>query len=105
MKFALTFSLLALSTLAVAQGTVREYRQSNAHRLLYEYTRFLSIPNWANDTPNIRKNADHLVAEMRKRGLKPRLLEAADKKVPPVVYGEYDTSDATKTVIFYAHYD
>jgi acetylornithine deacetylase/succinyl-diaminopimelate desuccinylase-like protein len=37
--------------------------------------------------------------------LKPRLLEAADSKVPPVVYGEYNTPGATKTVIFYAHYD
>jgi acetylornithine deacetylase/succinyl-diaminopimelate desuccinylase-like protein len=42
---------------------------------------------------------------MQKRGLKPQLLEAADKKVPPVVYGEYNTPGATKTVIFYAHYD
>ena len=42
---------------------------------------------------------------MQKRGLKPRLLEAADKKVPPVVYGEWMTPGATKTVIFYAHYD
>ena len=42
---------------------------------------------------------------MQKRGLKPRLLEAAEKKVPPVVFGEYNTTGATKTVIFYAHYD
>ena len=42
---------------------------------------------------------------MQKRGLKPRLLEAADKKVPPVVYGEWMTPGATKTIIFYAHYD
>ena len=63
------------------------------------------MPNVASDTPNIRKNADYLVAEMQKRGLKPRLLEANDKAVPPVVYGEWMTPGATKTVIFYAHYD
>jgi acetylornithine deacetylase/succinyl-diaminopimelate desuccinylase-like protein len=84
---------------------VREYRKANEYRLLTEYFQLLSIPNVASDTPNIRKNADYLVALMQKRGLKPRLLEAADKKVPPVVYGEYNTSGATKTVIFYAHYD
>ncbi|MGH9945675.1 MAG: hypothetical protein ACRD6X_00570 [Pyrinomonadaceae bacterium] len=42
---------------------------------------------------------------MQKRGLKPRLLEAMDKKVPSVVYGEYNTPGATKTIIFYAHYE
>jgi acetylornithine deacetylase/succinyl-diaminopimelate desuccinylase-like protein len=42
---------------------------------------------------------------MQKRGLRPRLLEASDSKVPPVVYGEWMTPGATKTVIFYAHYD
>jgi acetylornithine deacetylase/succinyl-diaminopimelate desuccinylase-like protein len=42
---------------------------------------------------------------MQKRGLKPRLLEATDKTVPPVVYGEWITPGATRTVIFYAHYD
>ncbi len=70
-----------------------------------EYIRLLSIPNLATDTTNIRRNADFLVERMRKTGLNPRLLEAADNKVPPVVYGEYNTPGATKTVIFYAHYD
>ncbi len=86
-------------------NSVRTYRQINEHRLLTEYFEFLSIPNVASDTPNIRKNADYLVAQMQKRGLKPQLLEAADRKVPPVVYGEWMTPGATKTVIFYAHYD
>lgn len=65
----------------------------------------LSIPNVASDTPNIRRNADYLIAQMQKRGLKPRLLEADDARVPPVVFGEYITPGAAKTVIFYAHYD
>jgi acetylornithine deacetylase/succinyl-diaminopimelate desuccinylase-like protein len=86
-------------------GRVREFRQANEHRLLTEFVRLLEISNVASDTPNIRRNADYLVAEMQNRGLKPRLLEATDKKVPPVVYGEYDTPGATRTIIFYAHYD
>jgi acetylornithine deacetylase/succinyl-diaminopimelate desuccinylase-like protein len=105
MKIVLTFSLLIFGALAHAQNPIREYRQANEQRLLNEFVGFLSIPNLANDTPNIRKNADHLVAEMQKRELKPRLLEAADKTVPPVVYGEYIAPGAAKTVIFYAHYD
>jgi acetylornithine deacetylase/succinyl-diaminopimelate desuccinylase-like protein len=98
----LTFPILCQSNQA---GTVRAYRRSNEHRLLNEYIRFLSVPNLASDTTNIRRNADFLVERMGKAGLKPRLLEAADKKVPPVVYGEYNTPGAAKTVIFYAHYD
>lgn len=65
----------------------------------------LKLPNVASDTENIRLNSRYIVAEMDKRGFKPRLLEAVDKKVPPVVYGEWMTPGATKTVIFYAHYD
>ncbi|QQS31568.1 MAG: M20/M25/M40 family metallo-hydrolase [Acidobacteriota bacterium] len=109
-KIGLAFSFFALIvqlTLgqSVQTDTIREYRQANEHRLVTDFVKLLSIPNIASDTVNIRKNANHLVTEMTKRGLKPQLLEAADKKVPPVVYGEWMTPGATKTIIFYAHYD
>jgi acetylornithine deacetylase/succinyl-diaminopimelate desuccinylase-like protein len=42
---------------------------------------------------------------MKGRGLNPRLLAAADKNVPPAVYGEWLTPGAKQTLIFYAHYD
>ena len=100
----LTFSLLLSGQ--VGNGVyVREFRQANEHPLLNEYFKLLANPNVASDTINIRRNADFLVERMRKAGLNPRLLEAADRKVPPVVYGEWTTQGATKTVIFYAHYD
>ena len=103
------FLVLSTTSSVLCQNShvkaVHDYQQENDHRLLTEYIRLLSIPNVASDTPNIRKNADYLVAQMQKRGLKPRLLEAGDNKVPPVVYGEWNTPGATKTVIFYAHYD
>jgi len=100
----LTFSLLLSGQ--VGNGVyVREFRQANEHPLLNEYFKLLANPNVASDTINIRRNADFLVERMRKAGLNPRLLEAADRKVPPVVYGEWMTQGATKTVIFYAHYD
>lgn len=85
--------------------TVRDYRTTNEVKLLSEFVQLLTLPNVASDAPNTRKNADYLVAEMQKRGLKPRLLEAADRVVPPVVYGEWLTPGVAKTVIFYAHYD
>src|SRR5688572_26414914 len=101
----IVFTFANVSSQVNVASSVRAYRQSNEHRLFNEFIELLSIPNVASDTPNIRKNADYLVAEMQKRGLKPRLLEAQDRKVPPVVYGEWITPGATKTVIFYAHYD
>ena len=100
---------LLFSSASFTQSTVtnrvREYRRANEHRLLNEFADLLAIPNVASDTPNIRKNADYLVAQMRTRGLKPRLLEAADSTVPPVVYGEWLTPGVAKTIILYAHYD
>jgi len=48
----------------------------------------LAIPNVASDTSNIYRNAEYLQDLMKKRGLNPRLLNAADPKVPPVVYGD-----------------
>jgi len=90
---------------SLAAQSVREYTHANEHRLLAEFIKLLAIPNVASDTPNIRRNADYLVAEMQTRGLRPRLLEANDKTVAPAVYGEYNSPGATKTVIFYAHYD
>lgn len=103
----LLLHLTLLASLAFGQHVefTREFRTANEHHLLTDFVRLLSIPNVASDTANIRKNADYLVAEMLKRGLRPRLLEANDGTVPPVVYGEYSTPGATKTVILYAHYD
>lgn len=98
-------ALVAIDASAQTTNPIRLYRQANEYRLISEFMELLKFPNVASDTENIRLNANYLVAEMDKRGLKPRLLEAADKKVPPVVYGEWLTPGVTKTVIFYAHYD
>jgi acetylornithine deacetylase/succinyl-diaminopimelate desuccinylase-like protein len=105
MKFGALFLVCFFPYFCFSQNSGRAYRQANEHQLLTEYFRFLSIPNVASDTVNIRRNAQYLFAQMQRRGLDPQLLEAADKKVPPVVYGEWRTPGATKTVIFYAHYD
>src|ERR671913_1891944 len=89
------------TTLAAARAS----RRANEHRLLREYVELLSIPNVASDRENIRRNAAHLVEMMRRRGLGPRLLEASDAAVPPVVYGEWKTPGAARTIALYAHYD
>jgi acetylornithine deacetylase/succinyl-diaminopimelate desuccinylase-like protein len=84
---------------------VRAYRRANEHRLLREYVALLSIPNVASDRVNIRRNAAHISEMMRRRGIEPRLLEAGDAAAPPVVYGEWKTPGAARTIALYAHYD
>src|SRR5215216_3258550 len=87
------------------QEKVRDYRRSNEHQILKEFTTLLSIPNVASDTQNIRRNAALIVEMMKQRGLNPRLLESSTPNTPPAVYGEWKTPGAQRTILVYAHYD
>ncbi|HEX6218534.1 MAG TPA: M20/M25/M40 family metallo-hydrolase [Sphingomicrobium sp.] len=73
--------------------------------LLSEYAELLAIPNVATNVADIRRNADHIMAMMAKRGLKPRLLEGDSAAVPPAIYGEWLVPGAKRTLVLYAHYD
>lgn len=86
-------------------SSVREYRRANERRFLQEFVRLLSIPNVASDRENIRRNANYLIKEMQKLGLKPQLLTAASENAPPSVYGEWIVPGAKQTIVLYAHYD
>jgi acetylornithine deacetylase/succinyl-diaminopimelate desuccinylase-like protein len=82
---------------------VRDYRIDNEDRIVRELQEFLAIPNVASDTPNIQKNAAHLVEMLEARGIETHLLPITGRG--PVVFGKLVTSEAKRTVIFYAHYD
>jgi acetylornithine deacetylase/succinyl-diaminopimelate desuccinylase-like protein len=106
------FILVALLFLALAEeafsqspaaSAARSYRQAHEHEIIEEFADLLSIPNVASDAPNIRRNAGLISRMLEKRGVKTRLLEIPE--APPVVFGEIDTPGATRTLIFYAHYD
>lgn len=73
--------------------------------LLAEYQALLAIPNVATNVADIRRNADHIMAMMARRGLKPRLLEGDSASVPPAIYGEWLVPGAKRTLVLYAHYD
>ena len=94
--------LLAQSSV---QQKVRSFRQSNENKILQEFIGLLSIPNVASDNKNIRSNAARILEMMRQRGLNPRLLEAKTPNVPPIVYAEWKTPGAQRTLVLYAHYD
>jgi len=103
--FVSALTLFLLHQFAFAQGLVREYRRAHEQEIIREFMELLAIPNIASDRENIRRNAAALTAMMQRRKLAPRLLEASDPAAPPVVYGEWKTPGATRTLILYAHYD
>ncbi len=84
-------------------SVVRAYRTASEAEILDEYRRFLSIPNVASDTPNIRRNAEHLLGMLQQRGIASRLLDV--EGAPPYVFGEVRQPGAELTIVFYAHYD
>lgn len=93
---------VAISSAQVVQE-VRDYRMDNEDRIVRELAEFLSIPNVASDTANIQKNAERLVEMLEARGIETHLLPITGRG--PVVFGKLIAPEATRTVIFYAHYD
>lgn len=83
---------------------VRAFRVAHETDILRELMDFLTMPNVASDSANIRRNADHLMKLLAERGIRARLLESPAGG-PPAVYGELRTPGARRTVVMYAHYD
>lgn len=96
------FSTICLAADPAADAA-RQWRTAHETDILKEFTSLLAIPNVASDTPNIRRNADTLVAMLKRRNVEARLLAIPD--APPIVYGEIKTAGAKRTIVFYAHYD
>ena len=98
--------LFLLLFLAVPAGAAeRDWVDANREPLLREFLELLAIPNVASNRADIRRNANHIVAMMTRRGLSPRLLESDDGSAPPLIYGEWRVPGAARTYILYAHYD
>jgi len=77
---------------------VRDYRMDNEDRIIRELSEFLSIPNIASDTPNIQKNAAHLVGMLEARGSKRTCWPSAG--AGRWFFGKLITPEAKRTVIF-----
>jgi acetylornithine deacetylase/succinyl-diaminopimelate desuccinylase-like protein len=86
-----------------AAVAARQYRHAHEHEIINEFIKLLTLPNVATDTVNIGRNAELIAQMLERRGVKTRQLVAAD--APPVVYGEISVPNATRTLIFYVHYD
>jgi acetylornithine deacetylase/succinyl-diaminopimelate desuccinylase-like protein len=107
-RILLAVTFLFIETVSVAQTNpasiaARQWRQQHERAIVDEFFALLAVPNISRDADNIRRNADAIAKMMEKRGLGPRLLTVPGAN--PVVFGEIRTPGATRTIVFYAHYD
>ncbi|MFL6589564.1 MAG: M20/M25/M40 family metallo-hydrolase [Chthoniobacterales bacterium] len=108
MKTAIALSLLLVQTSLVAgpaevANQTRAWRVTHEKEILSEFADLLSLPNLANDSSNIRRNADAVRTLCEKRGLTTKLLTL--EGAPPIVVADLTASNAKRTIAFYAHYD
>jgi acetylornithine deacetylase/succinyl-diaminopimelate desuccinylase-like protein len=101
-------AFLCTAALAAAQTNpasiaARDWRKSHERAIVDEFFGLLSIPNVSSETANVRKCADAVVKLLEKRGVAAKLVEVPGAS--PVVFGEIRTPGATRTIVFYAHYD
>jgi acetylornithine deacetylase/succinyl-diaminopimelate desuccinylase-like protein len=101
-------ALLSLVFVASAQTNpaalaARQWREQHERAILDEFMSLLSIPNVSSDHANVRRNAEAVAKILEKRGITPKLVEIPQAN--PVVFGEIRTPGATRTIVFYAHYD
>lgn len=102
--------LACVYTSAVAQRAfdteiIRSWYHANEYQIMKSYFSFLSIPNTFNDRAQLDENARYISTMMTQAGIKTELLYDKEKGCVPAVFGEVLVPGATKTVIFYAHYD
>jgi acetylornithine deacetylase/succinyl-diaminopimelate desuccinylase-like protein len=100
--------LLALAAVALAQENpagraAREWRQQHERAIVDEFFALLAIPNIARDRENIQRNAEFIAHMLEKRGVAARVV--SEPGANPVVFGEIRTPGASRTIVFYAHYD
>jgi acetylornithine deacetylase/succinyl-diaminopimelate desuccinylase-like protein len=94
------------ATSAQAAAAAKAYTAPRREELTQAFESFLAIPNVAADPDGLKRNAEFLLAQLQSLGAKAKLLTAPGlEHVPPVVWGEVDAPGATRTIVFYAHYD
>lgn len=86
-----------------AIAAARTHLGANEHAIVQELRDLLALPNVASNPSDIRVNAAALVAAFERRGIPARILETP--AAPVSVYAELVTPGATRTLLFYAHFD
>ncbi|NNJ72642.1 MAG: M20/M25/M40 family metallo-hydrolase [Enterobacterales bacterium] len=76
--------------------------KKNGHTILNDFKELLSIPNVSSNQENMLKNAKWIEAYIAERGFKSEQIIVGGA---PWILAERKVKGATKTVLFYAHYD
>jgi acetylornithine deacetylase/succinyl-diaminopimelate desuccinylase-like protein len=95
-------ALAAAQTNPAAQAA-RTWLQAHERAIVDEFVALLSLPNITRDAADAGKNADFILKMMAARNISGKLITADGAN--PIVFGEIRTPGATRTVVFYAHYD
>lgn len=99
----LSLALCCAAAPAFAQpSSIDQYVRTHQGAIVKEFLELVSIPNVRTDLPNIRRNADLLRRMLDARGLKPEVWESPST---PMVFGERLVPGATRTILFYIHFD
>jgi hypothetical protein len=85
------------------RDAVRSYRQAHERTIVEELRQLVALPNVARNAEDIASNAALLRQMLERRGFTTQTLSVAG--APPAVYGSLTVPGATRTVVFYAHYD
>jgi acetylornithine deacetylase/succinyl-diaminopimelate desuccinylase-like protein len=98
-----TAATLAAAPIAPGIDAAKSYREAHAPAILREYCELLSVPNVADDTVNIRRNAELIAQMFAARGVDLDVLEVPG--APPIVTGEITGTPGGRTIGIYVHYD
>jgi acetylornithine deacetylase/succinyl-diaminopimelate desuccinylase-like protein len=86
-----------------AAVAARQWRTQHERAIVDEFVALLSIPNVSSDRANVKRSAEAVARILEKRGIAAGLVEIPDAN--PVVFGQILTPGASRTIVFYAHYD
>jgi acetylornithine deacetylase/succinyl-diaminopimelate desuccinylase-like protein len=101
--FGVSSAALALAAPSFAQQTdVERYVVEHQPAIVREFMELVAIPNVRSDLSNIKRNAEQLRQMLERRGMKPEVWETPST---PLVYGERVVPGATRTILFYIHFD
>jgi acetylornithine deacetylase/succinyl-diaminopimelate desuccinylase-like protein len=86
-----------------AMAAAERHIAAHEAAVVAELRELLAIPNVATDEADIASNAALLVRMLERRGISARILDTPG--APVSVYGELAAPGATRTLVFYAHFD
>jgi acetylornithine deacetylase/succinyl-diaminopimelate desuccinylase-like protein len=108
MKRFVFLAVLLLTSIVSAQSdpaaqAARRWRQQHERGIVDELVALAAVPNITSEQENLLHNAEFISGMLEKRGIAPKRVSVPGGA--PVVVGELRSPQATRTIVFYAHYD